>query len=140
MFVRLAAGVACCILAGLALLHVYWAFGGPAGKLAAIPTLREKPMLHPGPASTIAVALILFAMAATVAARAGWVRPMANVSRWAAWLVALAFGLRAMGEFHYVGFFKTVTDSRFARLDTLVYSPLCLLLAALIACVAALGR
>jgi hypothetical protein len=140
MLVRLAAAVACCILTGLALLHVYWAFGGTAGKLAAIPTLRDKPMLHPGAASTIAVALILLAMAVTVAARAGWVRPIAGISRPATWLIALAFGLRAMGEFHYAGFFKTVTDSRFARLDTLIYSPLCLLLAALIACVAALAR
>jgi hypothetical protein len=48
------------------------------------------------------------------------------------WLCdALALGLlaRAIGEFKYVGFFKRVRDSKFARLDTLLYSPLCLLLA-----------
>jgi lipopolysaccharide/colanic/teichoic acid biosynthesis glycosyltransferase len=32
----------------------------------------------------------------------------------------------------YVGFFKRMRDSRFARFDTLVYSPLCLFLACLI--------
>jgi hypothetical protein len=44
---------------------------------------------------------------------------------------ALAAGLlaRAIGEFRYVGFFKQVRGSRFATLDTLVYSPVCLLLA-----------
>ena len=36
---------------------------------------------------------------------------------------------RAIGDFKYVGFFKRVRGSKFARMDTLVYSPLCLLLA-----------
>jgi lipopolysaccharide/colanic/teichoic acid biosynthesis glycosyltransferase len=43
---------------------------------------------------------------------------------------------RAVGEFKYVGFFKRVRDSKFATLDTFVYSPLCLLLAAGVALVA----
>jgi hypothetical protein len=41
-----------------------------------------------------------------------------------------------VGEFKYVGFFKRVRGTRFATLDTLVYSPLCLLLAAGVAWVA----
>lgn len=51
---------------------------------------------------------------------------------------ALSFGLlaRAIGEFKYLGFFKRVHGSRFARLDSLVYSPLCLLLALGVAYVA----
>ena len=55
------------------------------------------------------------------------------------WLsFALAAGLlaRAIGEFKYVGFFKQVRGSRFATLDTLVYSPVCLLLALGVALVA----
>ena len=55
------------------------------------------------------------------------------------WLsFALAAGLlaRAIGEFKYVGFFKRVRGSRFARLDTWIYSPLCLLLALGVALVA----
>jgi hypothetical protein len=31
----------------------------------------------------------------------------------------------------YVGFFKRIRDTRFARLDTLAYSPLCAMLAVL---------
>jgi hypothetical protein len=52
--------------------------------------------------------------------------------------VALALGLlaRAIGEFRYVGFFKRVRGSRFARLDTLLYSPLRLLLAVGVAFIA----
>ncbi|MES2318120.1 MAG: DUF3995 domain-containing protein [Pseudomonadota bacterium] len=57
----------------------------------------------------------------------------------ALWLsYALAAGLfaRGVGEFNYLGLFKRVRGSRFATLDTWVYSPLCLLLAAGVASVA----
>jgi hypothetical protein len=50
----------------------------------------------------------------------------------AAWLIAAVFALRAIGDFRYVGFFKRIRDSKFARLDTLAYSPLCAALAVLI--------
>ena len=52
--------------------------------------------------------------------------------RIAAWLIAAVFALRAIGDFRYVGFFKRVRGSKFARLDTLAYSPLCTALALLI--------
>ena len=44
--------------------------------------------------------------------------------------------MRAIGDFRYVGFFKRVRGSRFARMDTTLYSPLCLALAAGVAAVA----
>jgi hypothetical protein len=34
-----------------------------------------------------------------------------------------------VGDFRLVGFFKRVRGNAFARLDTLVYAPLCLVLA-----------
>jgi hypothetical protein len=82
----------------------------------------------------VVVALGLFAMAALVAVRIGWISvpAIAGFVPAGIWFVAGIFLLRAIGDFHYIGFFKQVRDSRFARLDTLVYSPLCLLLASLI--------
>jgi hypothetical protein len=53
-------------------------------------------------------------------------------------VLAIIFAARALGDFRFVGFTKSVRDSRFARLDTRVYSPLCVLLAAL-ACALAFG-
>jgi hypothetical protein len=44
--------------------------------------------------------------------------------------LALVFVLRAIGDFRLVGFSKRVRGTRFARLDTLVFSPLCLAIAA----------
>ena len=47
---------------------------------------------------------------------------------WAAYALALALIGRAIGDFRLVGFFKRVRGSNFARMDTAVYAPLCLLL------------
>ena len=41
---------------------------------------------------------------------------------------AVIFFLRFVGEFSYVGIFKRHKNSKFARMDTLLYSPLCLFL------------
>lgn len=47
---------------------------------------------------------------------------------WSAYALSLGLFLRAIGEFRLVGFFKRVRGTRFAQLDTLAFSPLCLLL------------
>jgi hypothetical protein len=41
------------------------------------------------------------------------------------WVLAAVFAARAVGDFRYVGFFKRVRDSRFARRDSRLFSPLC---------------
>ena len=56
----------------------------------------------------------------------------AVVGSWYVSTTRLGHALRAIGDFRYVGFFKRVRDSSFARLDTLAYSPLCAGLAVLI--------
>jgi hypothetical protein len=109
------------ILTLLGVLHLYWAAGGTWGKSATVPTREGKPVIHPTPLTTVVVAVGLFAMAALVATRI------------AVWPIAAIFFLRALGDFRYVGFFKRVRNSRFAELDTKLYSPLCLLLALLVA-------
>lgn len=50
--------------------------------------------------------------------------------------LALGLLLRAVGDFRYVGFFKSVRDSRFATMDTWCYSPVCLALSIGVAYVA----
>ncbi len=45
---------------------------------------------------------------------------------YAGWAISAIFILRAIGDFKYVGFFKSVTGTEFASLDTMFYSPLCL--------------
>ena len=51
-----------------------------------------------------------------------------RVRRAGLWVVAATLALRSIGDFKYVGFFKRQGDTRFAHLDTRMYSPLALCL------------
>ena len=134
----LLAGIVCLIFIVLALWHFYMASAGPVGEGAAVPSVDGKPLFVPTTMSTVAVGIVLVLFALLVAATSG----MLSVGLPTGLLVWLSYGLalgllaRSVGEFRYVGFFKSVRGSRFARMDTLVYSPLCLLLAAGVAFVA----
>lgn len=63
--------------------------------------------------------------AGVIAARAGWLGASPHASAVATVALALIFAVRAIGDFRYVGFFKHIRGSRFARMDTMCYSPLC---------------
>ncbi len=123
----------------LALLHLYWAFGGGTGMRAAVPQVGQVPAFRPTPVATAAVAFALFAAAATVAAVGGMIATPGP--RWmpkaAALVLAAILLARAVGDFRLVGFFKSNREGRFAELDTILYSPLCVALGlAIIAIVA----
>jgi hypothetical protein len=121
------------VLLTLALVHIYWAAGGTAGVGAAVPMRADgAAVFTPRRTATGAVALGLALAAALVLGRAG-VAPRVGppgVYRWGTWALGAGFALRAVGEFRYVGLFKRERQTRFARLDTRVYTPLCAALAA----------
>nr|WP_086425014.1 DUF3995 domain-containing protein [Nitrospira cf. moscoviensis SBR1015] len=119
------------VFAGLSLIHVYWLFGGRVGQLAAIPELDGKPIFEPSAVATLVVAIGLALCAVVIAGTAGVLAlPLSQtVLAWLTRALAVVFLLRAIGDFRLVGFFKRIRDTRFARLDTAVYSPLCLALA-----------
>ena len=125
------------VFIALGLWHFRMAFWpGPGG--GAVPSVEGKPLFVPSTRATVAVGVVLLLFAGLVAAT-GRLLEVGASPRLLSWLsLALALGLlaRAIGEFRYVGFFKRVRDSRFAHLDTWVYSPLCLALAAGVAQVA----
>ncbi|KVC43365.1 DUF3995 domain-containing protein [Burkholderia diffusa] len=122
-------------LCAITLVHVYWAFGGRLGKRAAIPEQDGVPLLRPTTLGTLAIAVALLVGACVVASRAGWLWPNLYPGGIAFAIVALAliFAVRAVGDFRYVGFFKRVRGSRFAWMDSVCYSPLCLALSLSIA-------
>lgn len=111
-----------------ALLHFYWAMGGGSGLGATVPHVEGEPLFTPSKLSTIAVGIVLLGMGAMVLWRIDAIAlPFPRVwSTVGTSLIATAFTLRAVGEFKYVGFFKRVRDTKFARMDTQLYSPLCL--------------
>ncbi len=49
--------------------------------------------------------------------------------RYGALIIAVIFFLNAIGDFKFIGFFKTINRTRFAINDTQIFSPLCLFIA-----------
>jgi hypothetical protein len=114
----------------LALVHVYWALGGSVGKSSAIPHIRGVAVFRPSFVSTLAIAGVLLLCAALIVGLSV-VMSASGPQRWLvrfAYVLAAILLLRAVGDFQLVGFFKRERGSAFARLDTLFFSPLCLLL------------
>jgi hypothetical protein len=121
----------CLVFVTLAIWHFRMALRPTSGASGAVPSVAGKPLFVPSRRATALVGVALLLFACLVGATAGLLEAGIPV-RVLSWLCnGLALGLlaRAIGEFKYVGFFKRVRDTRFARLDTLLYSPLCLLLA-----------
>lgn len=114
-------------------LHVYWALGGRWGWEVVLPTQGGERLLDPSPPLTVGVALGLFGAAAAVLGRLGlWGdRLPPGLFRWGTRLLSLAFALRGLGDGRTVGLSKTIRDTPFARWDTRLFTPLCLLMAAL---------
>lgn len=114
--------------AAMALLHIYWAAGGRRGRAVAVPVARGGRLFNPSALGTLAVAAALFSAMLIILGRLGvWAAPLPGwVFDWGTWGVALAFLARAVGDFRYVGFFKRVRGTAFARWDTRLFSPLCL--------------
>ena len=119
----------------ISLIHVYWAAGGRWGLAESVPERNGSKAFQPGRFATFVVALIFSCMALFYLYKIGWLTSLNVIvpdwlSRYGLWILAGIFLLRAIGDFRYVGFSKRVRNSRFAKLDTTFYSPLCLLLSA----------
>ena len=116
----------------LSLLHFYWAFGGTFWLDAVLPTNSSGvKMLTPTTPITLFVAFALFSFALTIAGNYGVFDQFINRSYflYGTLLIAVIFLLRAVGEFEFVGVFKTVTETPFAKYDLMIFSPLCLAIA-----------
>jgi len=122
----------------ISLIHVYWASGGKWGSEAAVPRVpgeggaQSRPAFKPSGWLTLLVAVGLLLIAMLVCLRVGLCLPLVH-DRWLQWVIsaiAILMFARAIGDSNLVGFFKEVKDSMFARLDTWVYSPLCVVLGA----------
>ena len=119
------------ILGLIAVLHFYWLLGGRWAIDAAIPSVKNgKSAFRPGIFSTLVVALGLLFMVLIHLNKIGLIAlPLPKwTDTYALKIIAFIFLIRAIGEFRYVGFFKKIKHTKFARLDTKFYSPLCLLL------------
>jgi Protein of unknown function (DUF3995) len=116
------------LLAGI---HLYWAAGGLIGRGHAIPEVHGQPVFKPSRLSTVAVAFALIS-AAFVAMLRGFSFCSSIPSwltHWASITIGIVFSIRAIGDFHLIGFFKRARGTVFASWDTWLFSPMCILIA-----------
>ncbi|WP_189027023.1 DUF3995 domain-containing protein [Paenibacillus albidus] len=118
------------LLAVISIVHVYWAYGGRWGVYAVIPSKagEYKAAFVPGKLGTLFVAMLLLIVCFILLIQGGYINYfVANpITRSGCIVCASVFFLRAVGDFRYIGFFKKVKHTVFARNDTWFYSPLCL--------------
>jgi hypothetical protein len=137
--------VAAVIYGGLALLHIYWGFGGywpgrSEESLARSIVGGPPGMRMPSPLVCLGVALVLIGAAWVVLAANDMVESIASlaVCRVLALMGAVILLLRGVGGFFEVRFRPLIRGSPYERLNTILYSPLSVVLS-LLTMVSALG-
>ena len=122
------------IFTALSILHFYWAMGGKWAFANSAPSTKEgKALFVPGRIASTVVGMGLFLFAMVYAIKGGFyaLDSLAWLVKIALWVIPAIFIIRAIGDFNYVGFFKKVKETGFGRMDSRVYSPLCLGIGAL---------
>lgn len=123
------------VLLSIAGIHLYWAFGGSWATDSVLPTKENDALessIKPPFYLTIFVAIVLLGMGLVFAQKTGVFLVTffsENMLQYSLGVIGAIFLIRAIGEFKYVGLFKSVQSTKFAEKDTKYYSPLCLFLA-----------
>ena len=116
----------------LSILHFYWAFGGNLWQDDVLPTSSNGlQKLNPSKSASLIIAFGLIFLALVTAGSQGLFDRYIKRTyfRYGTLTIAIIFLLRAIGDFKFMGFFKTVTGTKFGINDTQIFSPLCLLIA-----------
>lgn len=119
------------IMALLGALHFYWACGGQWGIAQAVPSDKNgERVLRTSVAACLVVGtgLLLFSAYYWSKGTGSANQWPLGLGAWGIWALTVIFTARAIGDFRYVGFFKTMKNTEFGKLDTRWYAPLCLYL------------
>lgn len=114
----------------LSLLHFYWAVGGKWGFHKVIPiNVDGEKVFNPKKRFSLIVGLCLFVFALHYLLECGFLsfNEPGTTPYFAGWIISFLFILRSIGDFNYIGFFKKVKHTGYAKLDTRFYTPLCLI-------------
>lgn len=116
------------ILIGLGMIHFNWVIGGKFGFSKSLPTKESgERVLNPKKIDCAIVGIGLTAFGIFYLFKSGLFEY--NFPEWimeyGSWIIPIIFLLRAIGEFKYVGFFKSIKKTDFGKLDTKLFSPLC---------------
>lgn len=115
----------------LALIHFNWAIGGTWGFDASIPTNeKDEKIFNPKRIESFIVGFGLFLFSLFYFNQTTIIN--ISIPTWLnnilTYLIPIIFLLRSIGEFKYVGFFKKFKQTKFADMDTKLFSPLCLII------------
>lgn len=129
MLVNMLAIILFLIFTVLGAFHFYWFFGGIWGLKKVIPTKdSNRSTLAIPKLATLCVGLVLVSFGLIYLLKTGFFG--IHIPDWLKtfgyWLIPAIFILRAIGEFNYVGFFKKIKNTEFAKADSRIFSPLCL--------------
>ena len=116
----------------LSSLHFYWAFGGTLWYEDVLPTNSTgSKRMNPSVMATLIVAFgILLLVFVTLGNQGIWDGHIkGKYFRYGALLISITFFIRALGDFKFIGFFKTVKGTKFAINDIRFFSPLCVFIA-----------
>jgi hypothetical protein len=136
-----AAAIAAALFSAIAGLHVAWAAGSPfpaRDRDALVASVVGAPIGSPMPGrvATLVVAIGLVSMAWWTAAQGGLV-PSPVPAPWlraGSLAMVVIFGLRGIGGFFELALRPAIRGTPYVRYSRIVYSPLALLLAALVVC------
>jgi len=122
--------IASSFILAISLVHFYWALGGRKWADRVFPQFADtdKPVFTAGNWATILVAFIFLSFSGVIFLKT--FEAVFRISnRWieiGVWVIAALFLLRAIGDFRYVGFTKSVHSTNFAAYDTKFFTPLSL--------------
>ncbi len=119
----------------LSAIHFYWGFGGKWAFDDVYPTKEDGTSLAkvPGVVASFIVATGLFVFGLFYLIN-GQIIPVVLPSYlrvYGYWIIAFIFFLRAVGDFKYIGMFKKIKKTSFAKNDTKIYTPLCIFISCL---------
>lgn len=120
----------CSIFLLLGGIHFYWAFGGTWGlqkALPQVPNVEKKFNVQWYHSAIVGFILLIIGVYYGSYLFIPNTIPT-EIYKWLGWCIGLLFILRSIGDFNYVGFFKKVKTTTFAKYDSKLYSPLCLLI------------
>ena len=117
------------ILIGLGLIHFNWVIGGKFGFSESLPTKESgERVLNPKKidSAIVGIGLTIFGIFYILKSGLMEYNIPAWIMKYGSWIIPIIFLLRAIGEFRYFGFFKSIKKTEFGKLDTKLFSPLCL--------------
>jgi len=109
----------------LALIHIYWAFGGIYGLKSSIPSNNNGPVFEIKFAGTMFIAIIFITGLMAIIFDTNSFQIL-YIQKYLYHLIFIVFTARVIGDFKYVGLFKKYRHTAFAKYDNVIYSPLCL--------------